>query len=290
MNQAPAHAGPPKHQQVADWLAGEIESGRLAPGDRVPTAAALEHQFRVAKQTVLKAMQPLVARGLISEGNARGGRFVLGWQPLTFDMSSSERLADRLTAHARDAWVVDVTAQGHEPGQLVSVALEQAGNGIARRLEIEPGTLALVRKRVRTVDGDPHNLNDTWYPRELTIGTRIESPEDVPEGVIAYMARELGIISSEYVDDISARFPADEERRKLGLGAAAGVAVLLQTRTGYTKESARCLGCEGTGTVTDGGRDCLGCGGSGASECRPVKVTATVWPANRTLLRYVIPA
>lgn len=65
----------PKYQYIYDMLAGEIHSGRLKPGQRLPTEADLVGQFRASRPTVSRAMQRLVASGLI-ERRPRAGTFV----------------------------------------------------------------------------------------------------------------------------------------------------------------------------------------------------------------------
>lgn len=65
----------PKHQVIYDALAAEIVGGRLAPGTRLPTETALVGQFDASRPTVTRAMQRLVADGLI-ERRPRAGTFV----------------------------------------------------------------------------------------------------------------------------------------------------------------------------------------------------------------------
>jgi len=65
----------PKHQVIYDALAGEIVGGRLAPGQRLPTEVDLVGQFHASRPTVTRAMQRLVAEGLV-ERRTRAGTFV----------------------------------------------------------------------------------------------------------------------------------------------------------------------------------------------------------------------
>lgn len=64
-----------KHQEIYDALAAEIVAGRLAPGQRLPTEVDLVKQFKASRPTVTRAMQRLVADGLI-ERRPRAGTFV----------------------------------------------------------------------------------------------------------------------------------------------------------------------------------------------------------------------
>jgi DNA-binding GntR family transcriptional regulator len=60
------------YQQVAHALREEIRSGRLQPGDRMPTVAALCEKFSVAKMTVERAISELREEGLIVSWQGRG--------------------------------------------------------------------------------------------------------------------------------------------------------------------------------------------------------------------------
>src|SRR5262245_54594088 len=67
--------GRPLSQQIARALAGEIERGRLRPGQRLPGSRTLARTLRVHRQTVVSALEELVAEGwLVSR--RRSGTFV----------------------------------------------------------------------------------------------------------------------------------------------------------------------------------------------------------------------
>jgi DNA-binding GntR family transcriptional regulator len=58
--------------QVADALRGSIQSGTLAPGDRLPTVTDLADEYGVAKMTVQKAIAVLRDEGLVVSWQGRG--------------------------------------------------------------------------------------------------------------------------------------------------------------------------------------------------------------------------
>jgi GntR family transcriptional regulator len=245
-------------EDVAAGLRTSISGGEYKPGDTLPTEAELADRYRVSRDTVRRALGKLTQQGLLTPGRGRLGRQVRTSRPLTFYASRSESTARVAERHTRgvDAWVADAADQDREAGQLISVALDQAAPEVASRLEIPDGELVVVRRRLRTIDAAPHNLNDTYYPREIAEGTPIMHPADVVQGTIALM-RELGYQQVQYRDDLETRMPAPEEAERLQIPP--GVPVLVQYRTGYTAE-------------------------------RPVKVTITIWPGDRTTLVYEVPA
>jgi DNA-binding FadR family transcriptional regulator len=66
---------------LTEALAGEIHEGRLAPGDRLPTEAALASSARVSRTVVREAIAALKAAGLV-ETRQGSGAFVKAATPL----------------------------------------------------------------------------------------------------------------------------------------------------------------------------------------------------------------
>src|SRR5262245_54988554 len=73
MAKPPATA--PKYQQVYSALRRDIQSGRLAKGDRLPSEADLVRLFGASRITVGRAVRDLQAAGLV-ERRAGAGTFV----------------------------------------------------------------------------------------------------------------------------------------------------------------------------------------------------------------------
>jgi len=230
-------------------------SGELPPGAPLPSEAELARRYGISPGTARRALGQLVADGLASGGQGKVRR-VRQNAPLVVYASRSESVKLRIAAGV-DAWVSDVREQGREPGQVITVEIVQAGPEVGRWLEVDAAELVAVRRRLRTVDGRPDNLNDTYYPMDLAQEIpEILNPADVPRGIIALM-RDHGHVQVRYVDELRWRPPAPDEAARLQL--APGVAVLVQSRIGHTAG-------------------------------RPVKVTVTVWPGDTHVMIYELPA
>jgi GntR family transcriptional regulator, transcriptional repressor for pyruvate dehydrogenase complex len=76
--------------QVAQALTREIRSGRLAPGDRLPTEAVLALQFAVSRTVVREAVSQLKSLALV-DSRQGSGVFVraAGFSPLNFDAANA---------------------------------------------------------------------------------------------------------------------------------------------------------------------------------------------------------
>jgi DNA-binding LacI/PurR family transcriptional regulator len=61
----------PRHRQVFETLLSDIASGRLQPGERLPSEAELARTFSASRGTISRAMRELKSRGLLNR--QRGG-------------------------------------------------------------------------------------------------------------------------------------------------------------------------------------------------------------------------
>jgi GntR family transcriptional regulator len=244
-------------EKIAGDIRGSITSGQIPPGERLPSEEKIRAAYRVSRETVRRALDHLTGEGLVTSGKGRGRR-VREHHTYTFHASQSEsgERCDQRRTVGVDAWVADARDQGCAPGQAITVAIVEAPREIAGRLGLSPGTSLVVRRRVRSLNGKPHNLADTFYPLDIAEGTPIMLPGDVAEGVINLM-RDLGHVQVRYTDELECRMPDPEQARLTQIPA--GVPVLVQTRTGHTAE-------------------------------RAVRVAVTVWPGDRTRLVYELPA
>lgn len=63
---------PSRAVQVADWLAREIRSGRLAAGEKLPTEQELIGRFGVSRTVIREAMAALRSEGLVTSRQGSG--------------------------------------------------------------------------------------------------------------------------------------------------------------------------------------------------------------------------
>jgi GntR family transcriptional regulator len=251
-------AGPLSYHDVAAVLRDKINSRELSPGDPVPSLRQLARDYGVTTGRARQALDKLANEGLITAGQGKA-RYVRDRRILYHYASETESMRRRRGAPA-DAWMTDVKEQGFEPGYRFPshrVEMVEASEDIARLLNLSPGDLVVVRRRVRTVNGRPDNLNDTYYDHKIALQfPEILSPHDVPQGIVALMASR-GHEQTHYRHELRWRPPAPDEAELLELPP--GVAVLIQLHTGYTEQG-------------------------------PVKVTVTTWPGDSHVLIYEVGA
>jgi GntR family transcriptional regulator len=250
---------PGKQETIVAHMRDAITAGTYAPGDLLPSEEGLAAEHDAGRGTAHLAYKDLEREGLVERGRGRAGRRVAVQDPLVFYASRSESMAraDQRKTRGVDAWVMDCEDQGRTGTQDIRIEVIPPPARVAASLGLKLGQDAAARKRIRYVDGRPHNLNTTWYPLDIAEGTAIMRSADITEGIVEYM-RQMGHTQVRYIDEVEARMPTYSEAEDLRMPLERPV--LAQTRTGYTAE-------------------------------RPVKVTVTVWPpSNGAKLVYELPA
>lgn len=212
----------PLHEQVRQFLVSLIESGRLKPGDRLPSEKELENKFGVSRITVRRALQDLANQDKIMRVPGKGS-FVLQpkIEPLTALTSFSENMR----------------AQGYEPSykkSRVSVVLPESKIASALRLEEEGRALHI--SRLMCADGLPMALQDAYLPHYIyELNPAFFTPE-VLDNISMYkiLEVELGIKlyrADEWVDASKARA---QEARLLEINR--GESILIVERLTFSSE------------------------------------------------------
>jgi DNA-binding transcriptional regulator YhcF (GntR family) len=114
-----ATSAEPPFEQVRAQLAGLIGSGRLLPGERLPTVRALAADLGLAVNTVARAYKELEASGLV-ETRRRAGTVVASGEH-TADVAVAA-LATKYALAVREAGLDDASAL-----DLVRSALRTSG-------------------------------------------------------------------------------------------------------------------------------------------------------------------
>ncbi|MFD8550365.1 GntR family transcriptional regulator [Streptomyces fradiae] len=218
------------YQQIADALREQIADGRLAPDAKLPTEAELRTMYDVSRETVRKALGLLVNEGLVVSARPQG-HFVRRRQPMVFRPQAEFR--KRPHSKEMDAFMTEFSAEGREPRQLIEVAIVEPPAEVAKRLHLQPGALVAVRKRVRYLDGEPFNINDSYFPLDLVRDSEIMRPEDITRGANEVLA-ELGHRQVRALTELYVRMPTPDESRRLDLGP--GTPVGYHLLTGFTEE------------------------------------------------------
>ena len=204
----------PMHTVVRTELLSQIRSGRLRPGDQVPTEPQLIAAYQVSRTTVRRALRDLEIMGLIDRQPGRGS-FVT--EPKV------EPRLDRLTG-----FVEDMEALGlHATASVEHIEHRPADAEVSRQLQLSPGETVVHIERVRLANGTPISFDDSYFPMDL--GSRIaqENLEEEPFYSILEGKYGIALAGADYV--VSATV-ADERVARL-LSITIGDPVLRLERT-----------------------------------------------------------
>ena len=142
----------PKHAQLSDVLA-ELSARELGPDAAIPSERELMATYNVSRATVRRAIESLVADGLLRRIHGKG-TFVS--RPR---LESQLHLMSFSQEMRRRGLTLSTVLLGIEPDippAEVASALELGRDALAWRLE-----------RVRLADGQPIALENGWYPHAV---------------------------------------------------------------------------------------------------------------------------
>jgi DNA-binding GntR family transcriptional regulator len=142
----------PVWAQIEERLVERIDSGLLVPGERLPPERELAEWLGVSRMTVRQALASLAARGLVERGVGRG-TFVRAPGKVVHDLSRVLGFTEA------------IERQGLAAGARILAGAELAAPAhVARALELPPAAPVVRVERVRSADGRPLVLEDTWLP------------------------------------------------------------------------------------------------------------------------------
>jgi GntR family transcriptional regulator len=244
----------PMYRRIADDLRQKIESGDLGHGAQLPTELELREQYDASRNTVRDAVKWLITRGLVETRPGQGTFVVEMIDPFVTTLSVPET---GLGGGEGVAYASQVTALGRKPTTTTPrVEIQLASEVVASALRLREGTTVVSRHQQRYIDGTPWSLQTTFYPmRFVEAGAvRLIQADDINEGVVRYLATELGIKQVGYRDKILVRSPDPNETGFFKLPDDGRVAVVEVLRTGFDENG------------------------------DPLRFTATVFPADRNQL------
>ncbi len=137
------------YTRIVDWLRGEIEAGRLTPGDRIPSENELVATFGVSRMTANRAVRELTQEGLVTR-TAGSGSFV-AQRRLELSLLRVPDIAEEIRAEA-----------ARYSARLIERHAVQANGEIAAALELAPGTTVFHTLIVHEADSQPLQLEDRY--------------------------------------------------------------------------------------------------------------------------------
>jgi GntR family transcriptional regulator len=141
----------PLYIQIAEGLIGQVETGELAPGDRLPPERELSEQLGVNRMTLRRALRVLEAQGLVVRKHGVG---------TYISEPKIDRRMDTVFRFTRG-----MQSRGYTPGtRLISLDQVMMDAALARELAMPVSAPAYRILRLRTVNQGPVLLENYIIP------------------------------------------------------------------------------------------------------------------------------
>lgn len=197
-------------------MASDIARAVLIAGSQLPPEDNLTARFGVSRTTVRKAVENLVARGLVEIRRGKG-TFV-----------AEPKIRQELTELS--GFVEDMVALGRTPtARLLDKRPVAASDAVAAQLGVSVGTQVYRIERIRLADGIAMSFDETYLP--LDIGEKIGSHDLEAEPIFSLLEDKyaLPLVEAQYqLEAVTAN-----EHVAHALGIAPGSPIFLIERTSY---------------------------------------------------------
>ena len=210
----------PKYYQLANILRQMIEDGAWKQHEPILSERQLEEQYNLSRPTIRQAIDLLVRQGYLYRMHGKG-TFV---SPPKLQKGILE-----LTSFSED-----MRNRGLKPGQIfLEFNLIDPPAKVAKQLELTRNQKVLRIKRIRTGNGEPIGIQDSYLA--LEIGQEISREEVEKHGSIyAILQEKFGIFPSEADETLEVTLASVEEANLLEIPE--GSPLLLNERTLWSQD------------------------------------------------------
>jgi DNA-binding GntR family transcriptional regulator len=204
----------PLYYQVSRQIEAAIDTGELAPGDKLENEISLADRWGLSRPTMRRAIQELVDKGLLVRRRGIGTQVVHGRVKRPMDLTS---LFDDL-----------IRSDQKPTTQLLDRELVPAPAAVAERLGMPAGAQVLHLERLRSARDEPLAVMRNWLPADLAPALSAEALET--RGLYELM-RGTGVHLRIATQRIAARGATAPEARLLKLRK--GAPLLTMERVTY---------------------------------------------------------
>ncbi len=141
----------PLWKAIADALRGDLAEGRYAPGDKLPTEAALAERFGVNRHTVRRGLSALITEGLVR--TRRGAGAFVAATPTDYLIGTRVRFHENLLAAGR-----------HPEKRVLQIEERAATEQEADALAIEARDMLCAYHGLSLADGQAIAVFESLFP------------------------------------------------------------------------------------------------------------------------------
>ncbi|MBM7644148.1 GntR family transcriptional regulator [Scopulibacillus daqui] len=206
----------PLYHQLKEILRENIESSQWRPGELIPSENQLQKEYKISRNTVKKALDDLVAEGLLHRIQGKG-TFV-----------AKPKLDQSLSSFYSFSKVME--AKGLEPKDIIiSINTTEADPNISEHLNLPEGASVITLERLRCAREEPIILETSYIPQNII--PELDKEKIQKYSLYEYMQKEYGVIvtnAKEMFEPVLIR-----EYESQYLQVKPGYPALLLDRIGY---------------------------------------------------------
>jgi GntR family transcriptional regulator len=148
----------PYYFQLSSYIETKVKNKEWTPGGLLPSEQEICDQLGVSRTVVRQAMAELQRKGLISKQN--GKRSMISWPKYEGGLMQTLR-----------GFYEDALATGQRPStRVLRLAELPAEPEVAAAVQVRAGQPVIMLDRLRSLDGEPEVLVETYIPKELCPG------------------------------------------------------------------------------------------------------------------------
>lgn len=194
---------------VAEDLRGQITSGSLVVGSRLPATSELCKHYGVSRATVKRAMDILVREGLLVRRRGSG----------THVLESPHMSYPKMRSWSIEGQMSGFSAECAQRGQVASTHVEDfskipSSPKVAQALEVEAASPVFRFERTLLADGIPQVDEMSFVPCDLAPDLKAE---DVDSSFFSYARQHLGYVIKSVRRTIQASYPDSTAAARLSI-------------------------------------------------------------------------
>jgi GntR family transcriptional regulator len=148
----------PYYFQLSSYIEAKVKNKEWTPGELLQSEQEICDQLGVSRTVVRQAMAELQRKGLISKQN--GKRSMISWPKYEGGLMQTLR-----------GFHEDALATGQKPStRVLRLAELPAEAEVAAALQVREGHPVIMLDRLRSLDGEPEVLVETYIPKQLCPG------------------------------------------------------------------------------------------------------------------------
>lgn len=212
----------PLYQRLRDEMVEKITSGQWRPDQPIPTEAELTKTYGVAIGTVRKAVDVLVAEGLLERNQGRG-TFI---RRPSFD-ASLFRFFRHLTSEG---------GRKVPEGRVLARTLEAPPEHVATALGISSKAKAIRLERLRLIDGHIVLAEEIWLPKNRFAALLDIAIEDFDNLLYPFYETRCGQVIASAKETLTVDSADADVARRLSIEEGQPVVVIERLALGFDRK------------------------------------------------------